>query len=250
VGELWSNWMNAIGIQVELEAYDQDQLFEVIVNGTYDTFYWGWVPFVDPDPMLSYFTEAELGNWNDANWFDPRFDELYLEQNQEVDPDRRLEIVHEMVRILYDEAVYPVLWYAPDLQAYRTDGFEGFVQQPEGVGPVIFSQSSPSYALLRPIGADAPEATGEETEEPTSDESTGDTGDDATGEDTSDNTSGSDDAGTTDDADDAGDAGDEAAEDDDGGNGTTIAIIVIVLAVLGLGAFAVVKRRGSADERE
>ncbi|MDH4280742.1 MAG: ABC transporter substrate-binding protein, partial [Acidimicrobiia bacterium] len=146
IGELFSGWMNAIGIGVELDSYDQNQLIDVIYEGTYDTFYWGWVPFVDPDPMLSYFTAAELGNWNDANWSNDTFDQLYAEQNQEVDPDRRLEIVHEMLTILYDDAVYFPLWYAPDLQAYRTDRFEGWVRQPADIGPVIFSQSSPSYA--------------------------------------------------------------------------------------------------------
>ena len=236
VGELWSNWMNAIGIGVELEAYDQDQLFGVIVDGTYDTFYWGWVPFVDPDPMLSYFTEAELGNWNDANWFDPRFDELYAEQNQEVDPARRQEIVHEMVRILHDNAGYPALWYTPDLQAYRTDRFEGFVRQPAEVGPVIFSQSSPSYALIQPIGG---------TEEP--DDAPDETA--APGATTPDGTTAPD--PTTDSGSDTGDTGDTGdAGDDDGGNGALIAIVVGVLVVGATGAFLVAKRRGSADERE
>ncbi|MDH3296229.1 MAG: ABC transporter substrate-binding protein, partial [Acidimicrobiia bacterium] len=155
MGELFSGWMNAIGIDVELDSYDQDQLFGVIVDGTYDTFYWGWVPYVDPTLMLSYFTEAELGNYNDANWFDPDFDELYQQQLTEVDPDKRLDIVHQMVKIIYDDAGYIALWYSPDLQAYRTDRFEGFVQQPDGIGPVIFSQSSPSYATLAPIGESA-----------------------------------------------------------------------------------------------
>ena len=31
--------------------------------------------------------------------------------------------------------VYNVLYTYPDLQAYRTDRFEGFVRQPEGIGP-------------------------------------------------------------------------------------------------------------------
>ncbi len=153
IGDLFKGWMEDIGIGVELESYDQDALFGVIVDGTYDTFFWGWVPFVDPDPMLSYFTEAELGNYNDANWFDPRFDELYLEQKEELDPDRRLEIVHEMLTILHDAAVYIPMYLGPDLQAYRTDTFEGWVRQPAEIGPVMFSNSSPSYAQLRPIGA-------------------------------------------------------------------------------------------------
>ena len=106
IGDLMVGWMEEIGIGVELEAYDQDALFGVIVDGTYDTFYWGWVPFVDPDPMLSYFTEAEIGNYNDANWFDPAYDALYTEQNQEVDPDQRVEIVHEMLTMFHDAAVY------------------------------------------------------------------------------------------------------------------------------------------------
>jgi peptide/nickel transport system substrate-binding protein len=235
VGELFSGWMNAIGIDIQLEAYDQDQLFGVIVEGTYDTFYWGWVPFVDPDPMLSYFTEAELYNYNDANWTNPRFEELYLEQKVEVDLDRRVEIVHEMVRILHDDAAYVALWYSPDLQAIRTDRFEGFVRQPAEVGPVIFSQSSPSYALVQPIGAD--DATGDETtEDPdsTSPPATGDdTGDDTTGDEAAD------------------EAADNAAgDDDDGGNGALIAIIIGAVVVLGIGGVLVAKRKGSADERE
>ncbi|MCI0679115.1 MAG: ABC transporter substrate-binding protein [Actinobacteria bacterium] len=151
IGDLFAGWMEDIGIGVILESYDQDALFGVIVDGTYDTFWWGWVPFVDPDPMLSYFTEAELGNYNDANWFDSQFDALYLEQKEELDPDRRVEIVHEMLTILHDAAVYFPFYLGPDLQAYRTDTFEGWVRQPAGIGPVMFSNSSPSYVLLTPV---------------------------------------------------------------------------------------------------
>jgi peptide/nickel transport system substrate-binding protein len=159
-GELFAGWMEEIGIGVQLESYDQDALFSVIAEGSYDVFYWDWVPFVDPDPLLSYFTEAELGNWNDANWFDPRYDELYLEQKVELDPDRRVEIVHEMLTIFHEAAVYfPVLVEA-ELQAYRTDTFEGWVRQPADVGPIIFSNSSPSYTELRPVTADGDAAGG------------------------------------------------------------------------------------------
>ena len=155
IGDLMVGWMEEIGIGVELEAYDQDALFGVIVEGTYDTFFWGWVPFVDPDPMLSYFTEAEIGNYNDANWFDPAYDALYTEQNQQVDPDQRVETVHEMLTMFHDAAVYIPMYVAPDLQAYRTDTFEGWVKQPAEIGPVMFSNTSPSYVQLTPIGAEA-----------------------------------------------------------------------------------------------
>jgi peptide/nickel transport system substrate-binding protein len=159
IGDLMVGWMGEIGIGVTLESYDQDALFQVIIDGTYDTFYWGWVPFVDPDPMLSYFTAAEIGNYNDANWSDPRYDELYAEQNQELDPDRRVEIVHEMLTLFHDAAVYIPMYLGPDLQAYRTDTFEGWVKQPADIGPIMFSNSSPSYVLLTPIGEGAGEGS-------------------------------------------------------------------------------------------
>ena len=160
IGDLMVGWMEAIGIGVTLEAYDQDALFGVIVDGTYDTFYWGWVPFVDPDPMLVNFTEGELGNFNDANWFDPEFDAMYTAQNQEVDPDARLEIVHDMLTLFQESAIYIPMFLAPDLQAYRTDTFEGWVRQPAEIGPVIFNNTSPGYIELTPIGAAADDGSG------------------------------------------------------------------------------------------
>jgi peptide/nickel transport system substrate-binding protein len=158
IGDLFKGWMEDIGIGVELASYDQDALFGVIIEGTYDTFFWGWTPFVDPDPMLSYFTEAELYNYNDANWTDPAYEQLYLEQKEELDPERRVEIVQEMLTILHDAGVYISLYLSPDLQAYRTDTFTGWVRQPAEIGPVFFSNSSPSYALLTPIGVEGADA--------------------------------------------------------------------------------------------
>ena len=155
ISELFVGWMEAIGFGVELQSYDGGALFEVIVNGDYDTFVWGWTPFVDPDPMLSYFTSTEIGNYNDANWTDPQYDALYEEQNQELDPDRRREIVHEMLTLMYDAGVYYPIYYSPDLQAYRSDRFEGWIRQPADIGPVMFSNTSPSYFELQPIGGAA-----------------------------------------------------------------------------------------------
>jgi peptide/nickel transport system substrate-binding protein len=229
IGDLMVGWMAEVGIGVELEAYDQDALFGVIVDGTYDTFYWGWVPFVDPDPMLSYFTEAELGNYNDANWFDPRFDELYVEQNQELDEARRIEIVHEMLTILHDAAVYIPMWLSPDLQAYRTDTFEGWVRQPVEVGPVIFSNSSPSYVSLRPVGA----------EDPTTDTTVA--GGSTVPGDTTATSAPGDTPGST-------IAGGETGDGDDGGTNWLL-IGGIAVVVLGGGALLMTRRK-SDDERE
>jgi peptide/nickel transport system substrate-binding protein len=44
-----------------------------------------------------------------------------------------------------------VLFEDADLQAYRTDRFTGWTRQPAETGPVLFSNTSPTYRLLRPI---------------------------------------------------------------------------------------------------
>ena len=48
-----------------------------------------------------------------------------------------------------------VLFQDPDLQAYRKGRFTGWVRQPAGIGPVIYSNSSPSYARLKLASAPA-----------------------------------------------------------------------------------------------
>ena len=53
---------------------------------------------------------------------------------------------------MYDAGVYYPIYYSPDLQAYRSDRFEGWIRQPADIGPVMFSNTSPSYFELQPIG--------------------------------------------------------------------------------------------------
>ena len=161
--ELVSGSLSEIGIETEIETYNDTQLGPVIGRGEWDLFVWGWTPFVDPDPQLSYFTcdqvstdpEDPLNYYNDANWCNEDYDALYEEQNQELDRDRRVEIVHEMLTMFYEEAAYSVLVYAPDLQAYRTDRFEGWLKQPADIGPVLFSNTSPTYVNLQPVSEDS-----------------------------------------------------------------------------------------------
>lgn len=159
--EFVSGWLEEIGIGTKLRTVNDATLTEIIGKGDYDLFEWGWTPFVDPDPELSYFTCGQLSKdpedptnyYNDASWCDPSYDADYKAQNQELDHAKRVEIVHRMLRTMYDAAVYNVLLYEPDLQAYRTDRFEGWLRQPAEIGPVLFSNTSPTYAELTPTAS-------------------------------------------------------------------------------------------------
>ena len=161
--ELITGWLRQIGIATTQKTYNDSQLTEVIGKGDYDLFAWGWTPYVDPDPMLSYFTcdqvsqdpEDPTNYYNDANWCDPQYDALYKQQKVERDKAKRMDIVHQMLTRFYESATYNVLYVYPDLQAYRKNRFTGWTRQPANTGPVLFSNSSPTYAKLKPFVASA-----------------------------------------------------------------------------------------------
>jgi peptide/nickel transport system substrate-binding protein len=161
--ELISGWLRKIGIATTQKVYDDSRLTEVIGKGDYDLFVWGWTPFVDPDQMLSYFTCDQVSKdpkdptnyYNDANWCDPQYDALYKRQKVELDHATRADLAHQMLTRFYEAAVYDVLYTSPDLQAYRKNRFTGWTRQPEKTGPVLFSNSSPTYARLKPAVATA-----------------------------------------------------------------------------------------------
>lgn len=166
--EFITGWLKDIGIATTQKVYDDGQLTEVIGKGDYDMFVWGWTPYVDPDTMLYYFTCSQVSQdpedptnyYNDASLCDKEYDKLYEQQKVELDPEKRKQIVHEMLIRWASTGVYDALYTYPDLQAYRTDRFTGFVRQPEGTGPVLFSNSSPSYWSLKPVSATSSGAAG------------------------------------------------------------------------------------------
>lgn len=161
VAEFVRDWLKQVGIGTTLKVVASSKLTEIIGKGDYDLFQWGWTPYVDPDPMLSYFRCNQLSKdpedptnyYNDANWCSPEYDALYKAQNVELDQAKRIDIVHRMLKLFYESASYNVIASSPDLQAYRSDKFEGWVRQPADIGPVMFSNSSPSYVLLKPVAS-------------------------------------------------------------------------------------------------
>jgi peptide/nickel transport system substrate-binding protein len=161
--ELITGWLRQIGIATTQKVYDDSRLTEVIGKGDYDLFVWGWTPFVDPDPMLSYFTcdqvssdpEDPTNYYNDASWCDKQYDALYKQQHVELDKAKRVDLVHQMLTRFYESGTYDVLYVYPDLQAYRKNRFTGWTRQPEKTGPVLFSNTSPTYARLKPFVASA-----------------------------------------------------------------------------------------------
>jgi len=125
--------LQKIGIGVDLMSVSEGVLWQTWMNCEYDLFIWGWDTDVDPNFMLSTFTEAQYPvdshdstKWGDAFWINEEYEALYIEQQRAVDLNERQAIVHEMQRMLYYECPYVVLYYPKGLHAYDINEWTNF----------------------------------------------------------------------------------------------------------------------------
>ena len=157
-------WLRDIGIATEVKVVEENRLTEIIGQGEFDMFEWGWVVEPDPDYQLSTFTCGSrsyksggdvTANLSDSFYCNPAYDKLYEQQKVTIDPAKRADIVKQMQKMLYDDAPYVVTFYYDDPQAYRSDRFTGFQPQPDPSGVVLFQYGTYSYRNIAPPQAAA-----------------------------------------------------------------------------------------------
>lgn len=138
-GQLIEQWFEAAGVDVAYEETSEDPRFYEATypsssNADYDMFIWAWGPDPDPDFILNVLTCSQINGWQDANYCDPTYDELYASQHTTLDRAARAEIVQEMLAKQYSEAPYAVLWYPSQIEAYRSDRWTGLRPLPAASG--------------------------------------------------------------------------------------------------------------------
>jgi peptide/nickel transport system substrate-binding protein len=162
--EFIQGYLKAVGIETEVKAVSSDALTEIIGQGNFDMFEWGWVVEPDPNYQLSTFTCANrsykdggeiLANLSDSLYCDEEYDALFEQQSLETDTAKRAELVKQMQNKLYDDAPYIVTYYYDNLEAYRSDRFTGFVPQPAPDGSLLFQYGTWSYQNVEPVTEEA-----------------------------------------------------------------------------------------------
>jgi peptide/nickel transport system substrate-binding protein len=158
-----------------------------------------------------------IGSSSDSQYCNPAYDKLYDEQNLAETPEARRAILEQMQNIIYDDAPYDILYYDSYLDAYRTDRFAGWQNQPAN-GIPLFTYSTLGYTRLTNAAAVAsaePSAAASSGTAPTASATPA-----------------------------GGDAG--AA----GSNTTMIIAVVVVVAVLAVGLLYLARRRGATRAEE
>jgi peptide/nickel transport system substrate-binding protein len=150
--QLFANAAADVGIKLNLTTLDENTLGSTVYNidaPDWDIFVWGWDSGVnDPNYLLGVPLTSQIGGNNDIFYSNPEYDALYDQQATELDVPTRLDIVHQMQQMFYDDCAYIVMWYQDKLQAYRTDTFTGFTDTPGGV---IFNLTRANYVNATPV---------------------------------------------------------------------------------------------------
>lgn len=161
VMQFFHEWLGDLGIDSEVSALESSKLTDVILNGDFDAFEWGWYVEPDPDSMLSYMTCGQLGNWSDSWYCNPEYDALYDQQHSEVDDAARVEIVKQMQQILFEDSPYLVTSYNTIGEAWRSDRFACMRPQPDPGGILLIQYGVYNYKNMRPA-AEAGDCGGQE----------------------------------------------------------------------------------------
>lgn len=129
MAELLAEMWGAIGINLEPQAVDPDALTSQCCPAfDFDIMIWGWASDPDPSALLYvYTTEAVPTGSSETGYSNPEYDQLYAQQQVELNFDARKEIVWEMQKIVHDDVVYVIPYYDANVQAYRTDRFTGWI---------------------------------------------------------------------------------------------------------------------------
>lgn len=162
VADHFKSWWKELGIEIEVRNVSSDELTKQVYTGGFDIAVSGWGVNLDPDAILALHICANLppdtsgeGQDTDTFYCNPEYDEMYKQQGVETDQAKRAAIVKDMQKHLYVNAPVITLYYANALEAYRSDRFTGFVQQPEGKGIITRQQGMWGYLNATPVKADA-----------------------------------------------------------------------------------------------
>jgi len=148
------DWYGQLGIKLNYQVLDSSTVGDDVLppegdgKANYDIELWGWAGNVDPNALLQIFKCDAIGSSSDSQYCNPAFDKLYDQQLAATSAEQRKPILDQMQNLIYDEAPYDILYYDANLDAWRTDKFAGWVNQPTTTGTPMFTYGTRMYTLL------------------------------------------------------------------------------------------------------
>jgi peptide/nickel transport system substrate-binding protein len=150
-------WARDVGIEIDVRVYDTDKLINLEFNKDggklrpdFDTELWSIGGDPTPEFLLSLFTKAQIGFWNDSGFVDPTYEQLYQQELRASDEAARVNAIHLLQRIATEKLPYIELYEADDIGAVNTRTWQHWTTQPSPVGQPITSYGYETIIRLRP----------------------------------------------------------------------------------------------------
>ena len=163
--KLISGWFEDVGLDINLKIVDAGVLLDAQYNykgdtyaPDYDMFIWFWTYDVDPEMMLGVPTPQQIEGWNDTLWTNDEYTQLFDEQRQTIAVEDRIPLVQRMQEIVWESSPYLIFAYPYQLEAYRSDKWQGVVPSPSEYdgydGSAFYNYMNvDTYKQLQPVVA-------------------------------------------------------------------------------------------------
>lgn len=146
--------LRQLGVDATAQPMDFAVLLDVLYgeDSDYDAYTIGWsgrIERLDPDMFIHSINHSDnsgAGGNNTNRYRNPAFDELADAQRQEMDIERRREIVFEAQRILAEDVPHVTMYSRANMQTYNKDLFADVINIP---GEGLFNEWTPFS--IRPL---------------------------------------------------------------------------------------------------
>jgi peptide/nickel transport system substrate-binding protein len=150
-------WARNVGIEIDVRVYGIDKLTALEFNTEndklkpdFDTELWSIGGDPTPEFLLSLFTKAQLGVWNDSGWVNDTYEHLFRQETRASGDAARVADIHRMQRLAVANLPYIELYEPDDLSAVNTRTWQHWTTQPSPDGQPITSYGYSTITALRP----------------------------------------------------------------------------------------------------
>ncbi|NWG18750.1 MAG: ABC transporter substrate-binding protein [Chloroflexi bacterium] len=133
--DLLSGMWKQIGVELVVQPFDADTVTSICCpTFDFDVIRWGWGAGPDPASLLYITTTEQIPTGiSETGYSNPEYDALFVEQGTTVDEAKRIELLHKMQEILLRDVPYIIPYYPQNVEAYRSDRFQGWLIEPDGL---------------------------------------------------------------------------------------------------------------------
>ena len=132
-----SLWLGEIGVPATIQPTPPEEMrkLEQGLNHDFDMYvseYWFGLP-LDPDYLCSLFHSSQIERgFNSAGYENAKLDELAISQRQEIDMEKRKNLVWDMQDILAKDQPWIPLTSNIRIEFFRNDAYDGWISRPLG----------------------------------------------------------------------------------------------------------------------